>query len=182
MFHAQQVHREHFDANAVQRSTLLSIKTGNCSEDCGYCSQAKRYQTGLESEELMAIEEVVDKARIAKENGASRFCMGAAWRGPKDRDLEPVLEMVRQVKSLGLETCVTLGMLREGQAAKLADAGLDYYNHNLDTAAEMYDSIISRRTRRPTVSTPSTRCATQASTSARAASSAWANRAVAALR
>ncbi|MDB5888403.1 MAG: bioB [Rhodocyclales bacterium] len=143
MFRAQQVHRAHFDANAVQRSTLLSIKTGGCSEDCGYCSQAKRYQTGLESEELMAVQEVVDKARIAKENGASRFCMGAAWRGPKDRDLEPVLEMVRQVKSLGLETCVTLGMLREGQAAKLADAGLDYYNHNLDTAAEMYDSIIS---------------------------------------
>lgn len=143
MYRAQQIHREHFDANAVQRSTLLSIKTGGCSEDCGYCSQAKRYQTGVESEALMPVEEVVEKAKLAKDNGASRFCMGAAWRGPKDRDLEPVIEMVKQVKALGLETCVTLGMLREGQAEKLAEAGLDYYNHNLDTAAEMYDSIIS---------------------------------------
>ncbi len=143
MFRAQQVHREHFDANAVQRSTLLSIKTGGCSEDCGYCSQAKRYQTGVEPEALMPVEEVVAKARIAKESGASRFCMGAAWRGPKDRDLEPVIEMVKQVKALGLETCVTLGMLREGQAQQLAAAGLDYYNHNLDTAAEEYDSIIT---------------------------------------
>ncbi|GAB4058138.1 biotin synthase BioB [Uliginosibacterium sediminicola] len=143
MFRAQQVHREHFDANAVQRSTLLSIKTGGCSEDCGYCSQAKRYQTGVEAEALMPVEEVVAKARIAKESGASRFCMGAAWRGPKDRDLEPVIEMVKQVKALGLETCVTLGMLREGQAQQLAAAGLDYYNHNLDTAAEEYDSIIT---------------------------------------
>jgi biotin synthase len=143
MFRAQQVHREHFDANAVQRSTLLSIKTGGCSEDCSYCSQAKRYQTGVEAEALMPVEEVVAKARIAKESGASRFCMGAAWRGPKDRDLEPVIEMVKQVKALGLETCVTLGMLREGQAQQLAAAGLDYYNHNLDTAAEEYDSIIT---------------------------------------
>lgn len=142
VFRAAAVHREHFDPNAVQRSTLLSIKTGGCSEDCGYCSQAKRYQTGVSAEALMAVEAVVEKARLAKANGASRFCMGAAWRGPKDRDLEPVLEMVRQVKALGLETCVTLGMLREGQAEKLKEAGLDYYNHNVDTAPEFYGQII----------------------------------------
>ncbi|WP_341675782.1 biotin synthase BioB [Niveibacterium sp. SC-1] len=142
VFRAAEVHRQHFDPNAIQRSTLLSIKTGGCSEDCGYCSQAKRYHTGVESEELMAIEEVVEKAKLAKANGASRFCMGAAWRGPKDRELVPVLEMVKQVKALGLETCVTLGMLREGQAAKLKEAGLDYYNHNIDTAPEFYASVI----------------------------------------
>jgi biotin synthase len=142
IYRAARVHRDHFDPNAVQRSTLLSIKTGGCSEDCGYCSQAKRYQTGVESEQLMAVQEVVEKAKVAKANGASRFCMGAAWRGPKDRDLEPVLDMVREVKALGLETCVTLGMLREGQAAKLKDAGLDYYNHNIDTAPEFYGKVI----------------------------------------
>jgi len=142
VFRAAEVHRQHFDPNAIQRSTLLSIKTGGCSEDCGYCSQAKRYHTGVESEELMAIEEVVEKAKLAKANGASRFCMGAAWRGPKDRDLIPVLEMVKQVKALGMETCVTLGMLREGQAAKLKEAGLDYYNHNIDTAPEFYANVI----------------------------------------
>ncbi len=142
VFRAAQVHREHFDPNAVQRSTLLSIKTGGCSEDCGYCSQAKRYHTGVESEELMKVAEVVEKAKLAKANGASRFCMGAAWRGPKDRDLEPVIEMVKQVKALGLETCVTLGMLRDGQAEKLKDAGLDYYNHNIDTAPEFYGKVI----------------------------------------
>lgn len=143
MFRAQQVHREHFSANQVQRSTLLSIKTGGCSEDCGYCSQAARNDTGLEKEALLEIEEVVKAATAAKEKGASRFCMGAAWRGPKDRDIDKVTEMVKQVKALGLETCVTLGMLREGQAERLKDAGLDYYNHNLDTAPEFYGQIIS---------------------------------------
>ena len=143
VYRAQQVHRQHFDANAIQRSTLLSIKTGGCSEDCGYCSQAARYDTGLERERLLALDEVLDNARAAKEKGASRFCMGAAWRGPKDKDLEPVLDMVREVKKLGLQTCVTLGMLREGQAEKLADAGLDYYNHNLDTAPEFYGQVIT---------------------------------------
>ena len=143
---AQQVHRAHFPANAVQRSTLLSIKTGGCSEDCGYCSQSSRYDTGLEKERLMPLDEVLKSARAAKEKGASRFCMVAAWRGPKDRDLEPVLEMVREVKKLGLETCVTLGMLREGQAEKLRDAGLDYYNHNIDTAPEFYGNVITSHT------------------------------------
>ncbi|WEN41582.1 Biotin synthase [Thauera sp. GDN1] len=143
---AQLVHREHFDPNAVQRSTLLSIKTGGCSEDCGYCSQSARYDTGLERERLMPIDEVLENARAAKAKGASRFCMGAAWRGPKDKDLEPVLEMVREVKKLGLQTCVTLGMLKEGQAERLADAGLDYYNHNLDTAPEFYGQVITTHT------------------------------------
>ena len=143
MFRAQQVHREHFSANQVQRSTLLSIKTGGCSEDCGYCSQAARNDTGLEKEALLEIEEVLKAAQEAKDKGASRFCMGAAWRGPKDRDIDKVTEMVKQVKALGLETCVTLGMLREGQAERLKDAGLDYYNHNLDTAPEFYGQIIS---------------------------------------
>ncbi|TXG76554.1 MAG: biotin synthase BioB [Rhodocyclaceae bacterium] len=143
MFRAQQVHRAHFDANAIQRSTLLSIKTGGCSEDCGYCSQAARYNTGLEREELMPLGEVLQAARTAKEGGASRFCMGAAWRGPKQKDLDQVLEMVREVKSLGLETCVTLGMLKEGQAEQLKEAGLDYYNHNIATAPEFYGAVIS---------------------------------------
>lgn len=143
MFRAQQVHREHFSANEVQRSTLLSIKTGGCSEDCGYCSQAARNDTGLEREELLEISEVVKAAQAAKDKGATRFCMGAAWRGPKERDLDKVTEMVKQVKALGLEACVTLGMLREGQAERLKDAGLDYYNHNLDTAPEFYGQIIS---------------------------------------
>ncbi|THF60738.1 biotin synthase BioB [Pseudothauera rhizosphaerae] len=143
LYRAQQVHRLHFDPNAIQRSTLLSIKTGGCSEDCGYCSQAARYDTGLERERLMPLDEVLENARAAKAKGASRFCMGAAWRGPKDKDLEPVLEMVREVKKLGLQTCVTLGMLKEGQAEKLADAGLDYYNHNLDTAPEFYGQVIT---------------------------------------
>ena len=142
LYRAQQVHREHFDANAIQRSTLLSIKTGGCSEDCGYCSQAARYQTGLERDELLPLDEVLTAARAAKESGASRFCMGAAWRGPKQKDLEQVIEMVREVKLLGLETCVTLGMLKEGQAEQLKDAGLDYYNHNIDTAPEFYGKVI----------------------------------------
>ena len=146
MFRAQQVHRENFSANQVQRSTLLSIKTGGCSEDCGYCSQAARNDTGLEKEALLEIEEVVKAAKEAKAKGASRFCMGAAWRGPKDRDIDKVTQMVSEVKALGLETCVTLGMLREGQAERLKEAGLDYYNHNLDTAPEFYGQIITSHT------------------------------------
>ncbi|NSL54492.1 biotin synthase BioB [Uliginosibacterium aquaticum] len=146
IFRAQEVHRKHFDANAVQRSTLLSIKTGGCSEDCSYCSQSKRYKTGLEAEPLMSLEEVLKMAQAAKDKGASRFCMGAAWRSPKEKDLEPVLEMVSEVKKLGLETCVTLGMLKDGQAERLKAAGLDYYNHNLDTAREFYSEIVTTHT------------------------------------
>lgn len=142
---AATVHRAHFDANRVQLSTLLSIKTGGCPEDCGYCPQAARYHTGVENQDLMDLNAVVSAAKEAKAHGASRFCMGAAWRGPKQRDLEPVLNMVREVKALGLETCCTLGMLKEGQAEQLKDAGLDYYNHNLDTAPEFYGDIITTR-------------------------------------
>ena len=145
LFRAHTVHREHFDPNAVQRSTLLSIKTGGCPEDCGYCPQAARYHTGVENEEMLSIDAVTAAARAAKEHGATRFCMGAAWRGPKARDLAPVLEMVRAVKDLGLEACCTLGMLKDGQAEQLRDAGLDYYNHNLDTAPEHYGSVITTR-------------------------------------
>jgi biotin synthase len=143
IFRAQQVHRAHFDANSVQRSTLLSVKTGGCSEDCGYCSQSARHPTGLEKESLMEIDEVVAAAQAAKERGASRFCMGAAWRAPKDNELDRVCEMIRAVKALGLETCVTLGMLKAGQAERLKAAGLDYYNHNLDTAPEFYGNIVT---------------------------------------
>ena len=143
LFKAHSTHRAHFDPNAVQVSTLLSIKTGNCSEDCSYCSQSARYQTGVENEVLMPLADVLASARAAKERGATRFCMGAAWRGPKEKDLQPVLAMVRAVKALGLETCTTLGMLKAGQAEQLRDAGLDYYNHNLDTAPEYYGEIIS---------------------------------------
>ena len=142
---AQSVHRQHFDPNVVQLSTLLSIKTGGCPEDCAYCPQSVRYQTGVESQDLLPLDDVVEAARRARDAGATRFCMGAAWRGPKDKELEPVLEMVRAVKALGLETCATLGMLREGQAQRLKDAGLDYYNHNLDTAPEFYGQIITTR-------------------------------------
>jgi biotin synthase len=145
LFRAHTVHRANFDPNRVQRSTLLSIKTGGCPEDCGYCPQAARYHTGVENEPLMSLDAVKSAAAAAKANGATRFCMGAAWRGPKARDLEPVLDMVRTVKSLGLEACCTLGMLREGQAEQLREAGLDYYNHNLDTAPEHYGAIISTR-------------------------------------
>jgi len=145
IFKAQQIHRQHFAPNAVQLSTLLSIKTGGCPEDCGYCPQAARYHTGVENEALMSVEAVVEAARAARQNGASRFCMGAAWRGPKQRDLEKVAEMVREVKALGLETCATLGMLREGQAAVLKEAGLDYYNHNIDTDPALYGDIITTR-------------------------------------
>ncbi|KVT32853.1 biotin synthase [Burkholderia ubonensis] len=146
MFRAQQVHREHFDANAVQLSTLLSIKTGGCEEDCGYCSQSSHHDTGLKAEKLMDVDAVLDAARAAKANGASRFCMGAAWRNPKERHMPALTEMVRGVKEMGLETCMTLGMLEEEQAKELADAGLDYYNHNLDTSPEFYGQIISTRT------------------------------------
>ncbi|MHB8915458.1 MAG: biotin synthase BioB [Thiobacillus sp.] len=145
MHRAQTVHRAHFDPNAVQLSTLLSIKTGGCSEDCGYCPQAARYDTGIENQGLMQLDDVLVAAQAAKAAGASRFCMGAAWRGPKQRDLEPVLEMVRSVRALGLETCATLGMLRDGQAEQLKAAGLDYYNHNLDTAPEFYGDIVTTR-------------------------------------
>jgi len=142
---AQSVHREHHDANAVQLSTLLSIKTGGCPEDCAYCPQSARYRTGVENEPLLPIEEVLAAAKVAKDNGATRFCMGAAWRGPKQKDLERVAERVSAVKALGLETCATLGLLREGQAELLKAAGLDYYNHNLDTAPEFYGEIITTR-------------------------------------
>ena len=145
LFRAQCVHREHFDANSVQLSTLLSIKTGGCPEDCGYCPQAARFHTGVENEDLLPLATVLEAARAAQANGATRFCMGAAWRGPKQKDLAPVLEMVKAVHALGLETCATLGMLRAGQAEQLQQAGLDYYNHNLDTAPEFYGEIISTR-------------------------------------
>ncbi len=142
MYQAQTVHRKHFDPNAVQLSTLLSIKTGGCSEDCGYCSQSARFHTGLEAQPLMALDEVIEAAKAAKAKGATRFCMGAAWRGPKDKDLEQVTEMIRAVKALGLETCATLGQLKDGQAQALAAAGLDYYNHNLDTSRAHYDNVV----------------------------------------
>ncbi|MBL0121443.1 MAG: biotin synthase BioB [Betaproteobacteria bacterium] len=145
MHRAQIVHRANHDANRVQLSTLLSIKTGGCSEDCGYCPQAARHHTGVEDEALLDVAEVVAAAKLAKENGASRFCMGAAWRGPKQRELEPVLDMVRGVKALGLEACCTLGMLKDGQAEQLKAAGLDYYNHNLDTSPEFYGEIVTTR-------------------------------------
>ena len=142
---AQSVHRQNHHPNKVQLSTLLSIKTGGCAEDCGYCPQAARYHTGIENEAMLDVAEVVKAAKLAKENGASRFCMGAAWRGPKQRDLDGVLDMVREVKALGLEACCTLGMLKDGQAEQLKEAGLDYYNHNLDTAPEFYGEVITTR-------------------------------------
>ena len=145
LFRAQTVHRASFDPNVVQLSTLLSIKTGGCPEDCGYCPQAARYHTRVENEGMLKLEAVIDAAKAAKATGATRFCMGAAWRSPKDRELEPVFEMVKAVKALGMETCLTAGMLREGQAEKLRAVGLDYYNHNLDTAPEFYGEIISTR-------------------------------------
>ncbi len=145
LFRAHTVHRAHHDPQAVQVSTLLSIKTGGCPEDCGYCSQAARYHTGVQAQKLMSVDAVVARARAAKEAGASRFCMGAAWRSPKDRDVAKVAEMVSAVKALGMETCVTLGMLSGEQADTLKDAGLDYYNHNLDTAPDFYGEIIHTR-------------------------------------
>lgn len=146
LFQAQVVHRQHFNPNEVQLSTLLSIKTGACPEDCKYCPQSARYDTGLIKEKLMAVEQVVKEAKAAKASGATRFCMGAAWRSPKDKDLPYVAEMVREVKALGLETCMTLGMLKEDQAQMLAASGLDYYNHNLDTSPEFYGEVITTRT------------------------------------
>lgn len=152
LFRAQSVHRENFEPNEVQRSALISIKTGGCPEDCNYCSQSARYKS-TEREALMQVQEVVEAAKEAKEKGATRFCMGAAWRGPKEKELEVVSQMIREVKSLGMETCVTLGMLKDGQADKLKEAGLDYYNHNLDTDAEFYDQVITTHTHADRVDT-----------------------------
>ena len=146
LYRAQQVHRANFTAGEVQLSTLLSIKTGGCPEDCAYCPQAARYHTGVADQPLLSVDEVVSAARAAMSKGATRFCMGAAWRGPKQRDLRQVADMVRAVKSLGLETCATLGLLRDGQAELLKHAGLDYYNHNIDTDSEFYRTIIGTRT------------------------------------
>lgn len=145
LFEAQTVHRANFEPNKIQLSTLLSIKTGGCPEDCSYCPQSRRHPDAVPDEPMLDVDAVLTAARAAKDAGATRFCMGAAWRGPKQKDLDPVLTMVREVKALGLETCCTLGMLREGQAEQLKDAGLDYYNHNLDTAPEFYGEIISTR-------------------------------------
>ena len=146
LFEAQVAHRKHFNPNRVQLSTLLSIKTGACPEDCKYCPQSGHYNTGLEKEKLLEIEKVLTQAQRAKKTGSTRFCMGAAWRSPTKKDMPYVLEMVRQVKALGMETCMTLGMLDESQAQELANAGLDYYNHNLDTSPEYYGDIITTRT------------------------------------
>ena len=146
VFEAQRVHRQHFDANKIQVSTLLSIKTGKCPEDCKYCSQSARYDSKLEAEKRIAVEKVIKEAKEALESGSSRFCMGAAWRNPHERDMPYVIEMVREVKALGLETCMTLGMLNQSQAERLKDAGLDYYNHNLDTSREYYPNVITTRT------------------------------------
>lgn len=146
VFQAQTAHRQNFDPNAVQISSLLSIKTGACPEDCSYCPQSARYDTGLEREKLLPLEEVKQAALNAKQNGASRFCMGAAWRNPTDKNLDKVIEMISTVKDLGMETCVTLGMLTQPQSKKLKEAGLDYYNHNLDTSPEYYKDIITTRT------------------------------------
>src|ERR1700686_5732698 len=146
IFRAQTAHRQNFDPARVQISTLLSIKTGGCPEDCGYCPQASSYETGTKAGKLMAVEKVLEEARAAKDKGAARFCMGAAWRSPKDHDLENVCAMIEGVKALGLETCVTLGMLNMAQSPRLKDAGLDYYNHNLDTSPQFYGEIIPTRT------------------------------------
>jgi len=153
LFRAQSVHREHFDPNRVQLSTLLSIKTGGCAEDCGYCPQSARFQTGVDNEDTLPVETVVAAARAARDKGATRFCMGAAWRGPKQRDLDQVIGMIKAVRELGMETCATLGLLKEGQAEQLREAGLDYYNHNIDTAPEFYGEIISTRTQQDRLDT-----------------------------
>lgn len=145
VFRAAEVHRQFFDPTRVQLSTLISVKTGGCPEDCGYCPQSVHHDTPVENQPMMTVDQVVEAARVARANGAGRFCMGAAWRGPKDADLEQTLDMVRQVKALGLETCATFGLLRDGQAERLKDAGLDYYNHNLDTAPDKYADIIQTR-------------------------------------
>ncbi len=145
IYRAQCVHRQYHDANGVQLSTLISVKTGGCPEDCGYCPQAARYHTSVDNQDMLSLDEVVTAAAAAKAKGASRFCMGAAWRGPKQRDIEKMTEMVRAVKALGMETCATLGLLKPGQAHQLSEAGLDYYNHNLDTAPEYYEEVITTR-------------------------------------
>ncbi|MES9942892.1 MAG: biotin synthase BioB [Candidatus Thiodiazotropha sp. 6PLUC2] len=146
LFRAQSIHREKFDPNQIQMSSLLSIKTGACAEDCGYCSQSAKNDSGLEAEKLMPLEDVIKAAEAAKEKGANRFCMGAAWRNPTDKNLARVVEMVEAVNGLGMETCLTLGMLTETQAERLRSAGLDYYNHNLDTSPEFYGNVITTRT------------------------------------
>ena len=146
LFKAQMIHRENFDPNEVQVSSLLSIKTGSCSEDCGYCPQSARYDSDLTPEALMPVDDVIKSAQLAKDQGASRFCMGAAWRSPKDKDIARVVEMVQGVKALGMETCVTLGMLTDKQTAALKEGGLDYYNHNLDTSEDYYSEVITTRT------------------------------------
>ena len=153
LLRAQLVHRENFDPNEVQRSALISIKTGGCSEDCSYCSQSARYKTDTEREALMEVDDVLAAAREAKARGATRFCMGAAWRGPKEKQMEVVTQMIREVKALGMETCVTLGMLKDDQAKELKAAGLDYYNHNLDTDAEFYKQVITTHTHEDRVDT-----------------------------
>ena len=145
VFEAQRIHRQHFDANSIQVSTLLSIKTGKCPEDCKYCSQSARYDSKLEAEKRIEVEKVISEAKEALASGSSRFCMGAAWRNPHERDMPYVLEMAKEVKALGLETCMTLGMLNQSQAERLKDAGLDYYNHNLDTSREYYPNVITTR-------------------------------------
>jgi biotin synthase len=146
LYRAHSVHRRHFDPNTVQLSTLLSVKTGGCPEDCAYCPQSARFRTGVADEDLLSLEQVTAAARLAKANGATRFCMGAAWRGPRQRDLDRMVEMIEAVRGLGLETCATLGLLKEGQAEQLKAAGLDYYNHNIDTSPEFYGEIITTRT------------------------------------
>ncbi|MDH7786540.1 biotin synthase [Ochrobactrum sp. 19YEA23] len=146
VFRAQEIHRQHFDPDAIQMSRLLSIKTGGCAEDCGYCSQSAHYPTGLKASKLMEVERVLSEARKAQEGGATRYCMGAAWRSPKDRDMDMLVAMVEGVKAMGMETCMTLGMLSPEQSARLSDAGLDYYNHNIDTSERFYTEIITTRT------------------------------------
>jgi biotin synthase len=146
VFRAAEIHREHFNPNEVQASRLLSIKTGGCPEDCGYCSQSAHFKTGLKASKLMNTETVIAEARCARDEGASRFCMGAAWRSPRDKDMAELCGMVAEVKALGLETCMTLGMLSDAQARQLSEAGLDYYNHNIDTSPEYYEKVISTRT------------------------------------
>lgn len=146
LFRAQQIHRENFDPNAIQMSRLLSIKTGGCAEDCGYCNQSAHYPTGLKASKLMEVQRVLSEARKAKEGGATRYCMGAGWRNPKDRDMDALVAMVEGVRALGMETCMTLGMLTSEQSARLADTGLDYYNHNVDTSERYYSQVITTRT------------------------------------
>jgi biotin synthase len=146
LFRAQTIHRRHFDPNRVQKSTLSNIKTGGCAEDCAYCSQSSRYDTGLKASKLMAVRQVLAEAEAAKASGATRFCMGAAWRSPKGRDMDALCDMVQGVKAMGMETCMTLGMLDDEQVVRLRDAGLDYYNHNIDTSERYYDSVITTRT------------------------------------